>query len=442
MSIFKAVKLKIGKRKRANLSGIIKYVLKDEKTEEKLIYGQCLEIERAYKMMIETKETFNKLDGREYFHFVQSYAPTENITPSQALVQAKKLLEESKKFRPYEILVAVHKDRAHIHVHFIVNSVSFVDGKKFHLTKKELEEIKKLQNEINIRDGYQAAPEKGYTAKGEKRVEKVVNEKNTYQLLSRAEKGEVDSYVLNCALEVLKNSKKALSKEHFIKLMESKGFETTWAENKKHITFTDIERQKAGERKCKIRLSKLADYYPEFENLATKEQLLNDFERNSRQAEQTADLAGIREQLDRNREKLSNQGAAIADRSIQITERNSQLSDNGAGIANISAELSSNKEQLSNQRDEIADRNLQITKRNSELAAGNAEIADNRLELTNRKEGYSNIRAENFNIATRGNAQIAQRQQLDNAKRERETVRIKPKGRGRAITKTDNDIEW
>ncbi len=441
MSVFKAVKLKIGKRKRANLSGIIKYVLKDEKTEEKLVYGQCLEIERAYKMMIETKETFNKMDGREYFHFVQSYAPTEIITPSQALEQAKKLLEESKKFRPYEILVAVHKDRAHIHVHFIVNSVSFVDGKKFHLTKKELEEIKKLQNEINIRDGFQAAPEKGYTAKGEKRSEKVVNEKNTYQLLNRAEKGEVDSYVLNCALEVLKNSEKALSKEHFIKLMESKGFETTWNENKKHITFTDIKRQKAGERKCKIRLSKLADYYPDFENLATKEQLINVFERNSKRAEQTTDLNEIREQLNSNREQLSNQGDAIADRSVQITERNSQLSDKGAGISNISAELSSNRKQLSNQRASIADRNIQIAERNAELSAGKSELADNRTELSNQRKGYSNIRAENFNIATRGNAQIAERQQLDSVKRERETVRPKSKGRGRSASSPSVEIE-
>ena len=60
MAIFKAVNLRIGKRKRSNLAGIIKYVLKTEKTDQKLVYGQNLEIPRAYDMMMETKETFGK----------------------------------------------------------------------------------------------------------------------------------------------------------------------------------------------------------------------------------------------------------------------------------------------------------------------------------------------------------------------------------------------
>lgn len=321
MSIFKAVTLKIGKRKRANLSGIIKYVLKDEKTEEKLVYGQCLEIERAYKMMLETKETFNKLSGREYYHFVQSYPPEEKITPEQALEQAKKFLEATKKFRAYEVLVAVHRDRAHIHVHYIVNSVSFVDGRKLHMTKKELKSLKELQNEINIRDGYQPAPEKGYKSNGTKRTELVANKKNTYQLLAKAGRGEVDSYVQNCAIAVLENADKALSKDQFIKLMEVSGFETIWTENKKHITFVDKRRKKACETKCKIRLSKLADYYPEFEKLGTKEELNYVINANNAKAGFDRELGEIKHQLDANRQQLNNQGIAITNRGIQITEQ-------------------------------------------------------------------------------------------------------------------------
>lgn len=275
MSILKAVKLKVGRRKRANLSGIIKYVLKTEKTEEKLVYGHCLEVVRAYKMMIETKTVFSKTSGREYSHFVQSYPPDENITPEQALEQAKKLLEATKKFRAYEVLLAVHKDRSHIHVHYIVNSVSFVDGRKFHITKKELEELKSLQNEINIADGFSPAPQKGYKSNGEKRTEKVVGNKNTYQLLSKAEKGEVDSYVQNCAIAILRNKDIVADIPQFLELMKESGFETVWSENKKHVTFIDSKRQAAGEKKCKIRLATLAKYYPEFERLSTKEELKN-----------------------------------------------------------------------------------------------------------------------------------------------------------------------
>lgn len=365
MSIFKAVNLKIGKRRRANLSGIIKYVLKDEKTEEKLIYGQCLEIPRAYKMMIETKQTFQKEKGREYYHYVQSYPPTENITPEQALEQAKKFLEETKKFRGFEVLVAVHKDREHIHCHYIVNSVSFVDGHKFHISRNELEQLKQLQNNINIRDGYSPAPEKYKDINGNIRTEKVVNNKNTYQLLNRAEKGEVDSYVQNCAISVLTNIKKAKNKNQFIELMEQNGFSTAWLENKKHITFTDIKREKAGEQKCKIRLAKLADYYPEFMNLATKEELINVINANNGRTEQSAELNDIREQLKRNRMELDNQGTKITDRNTAIANTNTELADGKSTIAD-------NRASISKSGTTIADNRAQ----NSNLTAERKRIED------------------------------------------------------------------
>lgn len=287
MAIFKAVNLRVGKRKRSNLAGIIKYVLKTEKTEEKLVYGQNLEIPRAYEMMMETKETFGKKKGREYYHYVMSYPPNEKITPEQALEQAKDFLERTKKFRGFETLVAVHKDRKHVHVHFVVNSVNFATGKKFHLSRNELSKLKQLQNEINIEKGFSAAPEKYIGIDGNKRTEIVVNNKNTYQLLAKAEKGQVSSYVQNCAIAVLLNSKKARTQKEFIDFMQEKGFLTSWNENKKHITFTDIEREKSGEKKCKIRLSKLADYYSEFENLSTKEMLENVIKSNNGRTEQT-----------------------------------------------------------------------------------------------------------------------------------------------------------
>lgn len=287
MAIFKAVNLRVGKRKRSNLAGIIKYVLKTEKTEEKLVYGQNLEIPRAYEMMMETKETFGKKKGREYYHYVMSYPPNEKITPEQALEQAKEFLERTKKFRGFETLVAVHKDRKHVHVHFVVNSVNFATGKKFHLSRNELAKLKQLQNEINIEKGFSAAPEKYIGIDGNKRTETVANNQAVFQLLAKAEKGQVSSYVQNCAIAVLQNSKKAKTQKEFIELMQEKGFSTSWEENKKHITFTDIEREKAGENKCKIRLSKLANYYSEFENLSTKEMLENVIKSNNGRTEQT-----------------------------------------------------------------------------------------------------------------------------------------------------------
>ena len=44
--------------------------------------------------------------------------------------------------------MAVHKDKNHIHCHLVTNSVSYEDGRKLHNTKKDLECMKQLTNQM------------------------------------------------------------------------------------------------------------------------------------------------------------------------------------------------------------------------------------------------------------------------------------------------------
>ena len=372
MAILKIVNRRNGKRKRSHLAGVIKYVLKTEKTEEKLIYGQNLEPERAYQMMMETKDLFNKRKGMDYFHFVLSYPPNEKITPEQALEQAKELLERTKKFRGYETLVAVHRDKKHIHVHFIVNSVNFVDGRKFHLSRKELEALKQLQNQINIEKGFSAAPGKYEDMNGEERTETVSNNKNTYQLLKRAESGEVKSYVQTCAISVLTQAARASSKEEFIRLMDQDGFETIWDDNKKHITFIDKERAAAGEQKCKIRLSKLADYYAEFKNLNTKEDLIHGFDENRRvSAEARANIERIRS------------GSGIA-----ADNNGSEIEDIGPGIEELKSSTENQRTEFDNLRQ--GQDNLRAKGVDQSAAIGQLEHDRKQREAARSEQGRTN----------------------------------------------------
>lgn len=372
MAILKIVNRRNGKRKRSHLAGVIKYVLKTEKTEEKLIYGQNLEPERAYQMMMETKDLFNKRKGMDYFHFVLSYPPNEKITPEQALEQAKELLERTKKFRGYETLVAVHRDKKHIHVHFIVNSVNFVDGRKFHLSRKELEALKQLQNQINIEKGFSAAPGKYEDMNGEERTETVSNNKNTYQLLKRAESGEVKSYVQTCAISVLTQAARASSKEEFFQLMDQDGFETIWDDKKKHITFIDKERAAAGEQKCKIRLSKLADYYAEFKNLNTKEDLINGFDENRRvSAEARANIERIRS------------GSGIA-----ADNNGSEIEDIGPGIEELKSSTENQRTEFDNLRQ--GQDNLRAKGVDQSAAIGQLEHDRKQREATRSEQGRTN----------------------------------------------------
>lgn len=372
MAILKIVNRRNGKRKRSHLARVIKYVLKTEKTEEKLIYGQNLEPERAYQMMMETKDLFNKRKGMDYFHFVLSYPPNEKITPEQALEQAKELLERTKKFRGYETLVAVHRDKKHIHVHFIVNSVNFVDGRKFHLSRKELEALKQLQNQINIEKGFSAAPGKYEDMNGEERTETVSNNKNTYQLLKRAESGEVKSYVQTCAISVLTQAARASSKEEFIQLMDQDGFETIWDDNKKHITFIDKERAAAGEQKCKIRLSKLADYYAEFKNLNTKEDLIHGFDENRRvSAEARANIERIRS------------GSGIA-----ADNNGSEIEDIGPGIEELKSSTENQRTEFDNLRQ--GQDNLRAKGVDQSAAIGQLEHDRKQREAARSEQGRTN----------------------------------------------------
>ena len=129
MAVFKAINVKVGKN--ANLKGIINYVLKPSKTEEQLTTGFYCDVPNALESFMKTKKDFNKLKGRQYYHFVQSFQPTENITAQQAHEVAVKFADECAKFRGFEMIIVTHKDRDHLHTHFVMNSVNFCTATSF-----------------------------------------------------------------------------------------------------------------------------------------------------------------------------------------------------------------------------------------------------------------------------------------------------------------------
>lgn len=93
---------------RASIANAINYITKKEKTEEKLISGiECTPF-MAIDEMKATKAIWDKNDGRQYKHYVQSFSPDEKITPELAHEIALKLFKD--RYEGYEILMATHKD--------------------------------------------------------------------------------------------------------------------------------------------------------------------------------------------------------------------------------------------------------------------------------------------------------------------------------------------
>lgn len=290
MAIIKAVSSK------ASINTAIEYVTKEEKTEKKLVSGYNCQPENVAEEMQLTKEAWGKTDGRTYKHIVQSFHPDEPITPDEAHQIAQEFAEKCPQFQGFEVLIATHEDKKHIHTHFIINSVSYEDGHKFQQSKQELKQWKELSDEILKEHGLKIV-QKGKTYEGKDREETSTYTKEAHRRQKKAEAGEIKSYVQNIALAVMEERKKATSKDEFIANLQSQGIGVDWQDNHKYITFIDLERQEHGEKQCKVRDNKLAQYY----NMDfSKEILLNEFEGNIRKsAEREEQLDGAIEQIRR-----------------------------------------------------------------------------------------------------------------------------------------------
>ena len=275
MAVIKAVS------SRAGIKTILNYVMKEEKTEKKLL--SCLNCtpDMVQEQMEFTKRLWGKNGGRTYKHFVQSFAPEENIDPVQAHQIACQLVASRPEWQDFEVLIATHEDKKHIHTHFVVNSVSCVDGHKIQQSKAELQAMKDYSDQLCAKYGLHIT-EKGKTFDGQEREETAAFSKDTYQLLIKAEQGEVKSYVQDIALAILKCREQATSRADFVQHMNEQGYGVDWQDSHKYITFIDLNRQVKGEKQCKIRNNKLEKYY----NMNFgKETLEHEFASNARTAE-------------------------------------------------------------------------------------------------------------------------------------------------------------
>ena len=82
MATFTAIKNRGGGR--GALAGVLWYTQQEEKTlweEQQLVTGWNCTAQSALSEMQLTKERFRKTDGRQYYHFVQSFAAADDLTP-------------------------------------------------------------------------------------------------------------------------------------------------------------------------------------------------------------------------------------------------------------------------------------------------------------------------------------------------------------------------
>ena len=117
------------------LGDVISYAGRNEATESmEYVFGINCSVNDTKKDMMKIKHRFNKLGGVVAYHGYQSFAEGE-VTPDIAFDIGKRLADELWGDE-FQVLVTTHLDKeSHIHNHFVINSVSFVDGKKYYDNK-------------------------------------------------------------------------------------------------------------------------------------------------------------------------------------------------------------------------------------------------------------------------------------------------------------------
>ena len=355
--------------KRTNTHGAmrncIEYVLRQDKTSELLTYvtgPYChneINYDLVYRTLLEEKKMWNKDTGRMYVHNIISWHKDEQITPEQAFEFGKEFAENW--FSGFQTLVAVHKDKDHVHCHLVTNSVSYEDGRKLHNTRKDLERMKQLTNQMCRERGLTVA-EKGKHFDGSQieKGEVIAWSKDKYNLFRQQVK---DSFVADCAMAVLKALENCISKEKFIEKMKQFGWNVNWTEKRKHITFQNQEGKK-------VRDSNL---FKTFHLDISKEGLENEFNGNRKKARDSAnrdsrsdeELAGYYRQVEAACEGAGGVTGASDGRERRVTGEKSEDERVYSGISGKDAQVENGKTEAILRESRNARRNSEIKRRNS-----------------------------------------------------------------------------
>lgn len=226
MATFTAIRNK--KQTAGAMLGVLSYVVQAKKT---MLDGACLVTgsncvpQASYLEMMTTKQRFQKTDGRQFYHFVQSFSEDDDLTPQEVNAIGLELAQRA--FPGYEVVIATHMDTNHLHNHLVVNSVSCENGRKLHQNRDTLMAHRKLNDEICMAHGL-----------------RVLEEPEKYPKKKRMKPGEYQAGLRNDSwkLDLIQTINEALEyvddRESFIEFMENEGYQVTWTDTRKHITFT------------------------------------------------------------------------------------------------------------------------------------------------------------------------------------------------------------
>ena len=222
------------------MKSVMRYVSQLSKTlwdGAQLVSGIGCQPETAFDEFLSTKLLHHKDGGVMFYHMVQSFPKGADIDPRTAHEAARRLAEY---FEGCEVLVCTHVDREHIHSHCIINSVNFETGKKVHMADEQIQELRVRNDQICEELGLPKFQ------RDEQRQSRGISNAEYYT----ADRGESWKFELMRVIDECMRC--AGSREEFLILLWSEGYNATWTSSRKNITYTTPDGRKCRDSKLHI----------------------------------------------------------------------------------------------------------------------------------------------------------------------------------------------
>ena len=215
----------------------MRYVSQLSKTlwnEQQLVSGIGCQPETAFDEFLSTKLLHHKDGGVMFYHMVQSFPKGADIDPCAAHEAARRLAGY---FEGGEVLVCTHVDREHVHSHCIINSVNFETGRKVHIADEQIQELRVRNDEICEELGLPKFQ------KDEQNLSRGMSNAEYYM----AVKGESWKFELMRVIDDCMRC--AGNREEFLVLLRSEGYDATWTDSRKNITYVTPDGRKCRDSK-------------------------------------------------------------------------------------------------------------------------------------------------------------------------------------------------
>ena len=231
---------KKGTQTRGCMKSVMRYVSQLGKTlwdGQQLVSGIGCQPETAFDEFLSTKLLHHKDGGVQFYHMVQSFPKGADVDPRAVHEAARQLAGY---FEGCEILVCTHTDREHIHSHCIINSVNFETGKKIHMADEQIQALRVCNDQIC---GELGLPK---FQKDEQRQSGGMSNAEYYP----ASKGESWKFELMRVIDECMRC--AGNREEFLVLLRSEGYDATWTDSRKNITYVTPDGRKCRDNKLHI----------------------------------------------------------------------------------------------------------------------------------------------------------------------------------------------